>query len=151
MKSAFLSLVFIPCFCVSAPKCRDVNGVPPEKRNEAIALEAEWLAHATYCDFGTYQVMLPTDPKIDAIVVFRGHKMFVTYDRGSGINLFQDFPEKKSVLFLSVQDWNRSGIFRRLDYALVDEVGNIIGNARDADMTGSLAITKYGPQPTQSQ
>ena len=51
-----------------------------------------------------------------------------------------------SVPYLTVQDCDHTGTFRRLDYALVDNAGNVVGHARDAAMIGEVAITRYKPQ-----
>jgi len=147
MKHILYVLLAIPSLCMSAPLCVEGNALPPEKRALANAVGAEWLEHALYCNFGAYQVMVSTDPKSDAIMIFRAQRPFVSYDQGTGINLIQDFPTKKAVPYLSVQDWDHTGIFRRLDYLITDEAGNTIDNAQDKNMSGNLVLRKADRNP----
>jgi hypothetical protein len=108
-----------------------------------LSLGGAWLRHATFCDFGAYQVITANDPESDAILVLRKGKPFVMHEPGFGINLLQDMGARKAVPYLSVQDTDHRGLFRRLDYALVDAAGNVVGNVRDKSMTGEVAITRY--------
>jgi hypothetical protein len=149
MKSILCALLLVPSLGFSGPKCQEGNalkGLPKEKLQQAAALGGQWLTHVIYCDFGTFQVMASTDPKSNAIMVFKATRPIVSIEQDSGINLIQDYPAKKGVPYLSVQDWDHSGLFRRLDYSLVDDSGNILGNAQDKIMSGSVVVTKYSLQ-----
>ena len=143
MKALLCTLLVLPAISMSDPKCQVGSALSADRRAVAAAIGAEWLKHALYCDYGTYQIMLSTDPKSDAIVLFRGNRPFVSYEHGFGITLIQDYPSKKAVPYLSVQDRDHSGLFRRLDYSLVDSDGNVVANAQDKNMSGQLTVTKY--------
>ena len=73
----------------------------------------------------------------------KANQPFIIYQKGFGINLFQEYAKGKYVPYLTVQDWDQSGIFRRLDYPLVDDAGEIIGNVHDESMNGETKITKF--------
>ena len=148
MRCILLALLFFPCVGTAAPKCEDGDALlklTSEQKQVVVSLGGDWLKHATFCDFGTYQVMTPSDPKSDIIVVLRAGKPFVLHEPGLGINLFQDIGERKSIPYLSVQDTNSNGLFRRLDYALVDAAGKVVGNVHDKSMTGEVTVTRYPP------
>jgi hypothetical protein len=93
--------------------------------------------------------MTSADPKSNAIVVFRAGRPVVSIEPEDGINLFQDYPAKKGVPFLSVHDWDHSGVYRRLDYSLIDAAGNVLGNVQDKSMSGNVTVTKYQPKRPQ--
>jgi hypothetical protein len=146
MKLISCALLVVPSLALCGPKCQEgdvLKSLPKEKLDQVASLGGEWLQHAIYCDFGTYQVMTSADPKSGAIVVFKAGRPVVSIEQGEGINLFQDYPAKKGVPFLSVQDWDHSGVYRRLDYSLVDTAGNVVGNVQDKAMSGSVTVTKY--------
>jgi hypothetical protein len=149
MRRALCIALLLPSVVLSTPKCEEGDltaKFTTEQKEVMAALGAEWLKHAVFCDFGTYQVLTPSDPKSDVVVVLKKGRPFLAHEPGFGINLFQDFGKQKSVPYLSVQDWDHTGIFRRLDYVLVGNAGNVVGNVRDKAMTGEVSITRYKPQ-----
>jgi hypothetical protein len=149
MKRAICVLVILPSIVLSAPKCEEGDAAAKfthEQKQAMTSLGGDWLKHVVFCDFGTYQVMTTSDPKSDVIVVLRHGRLFISHEPGFGINLFQDLGKKQSVPYLSVQDWDHTGIFRRLDYALVDASGNVVGNVQDKAMTGEVSVNRYTSQ-----
>jgi hypothetical protein len=124
-------------------KCAEGPALPPGWKKDAIALDSEWLDRAVYCDFGTYQLLLPSDPTLDSFHLLKANKPFVSYAKGFGINLIQEYANGKVTPYLTVQDWDESGVFRRLNYGLVDDTGEIIGDVLDERMNGQTKITKF--------
>jgi hypothetical protein len=144
MKLTLFALLAFPLLAMSGPKCEEgdaLKGMSVEQRKVALALGADWLKHAMYCDFGTYQVITSADPKSDAIMIIKAGQPFISYEQGFGINLFQDLGANKVAPYVTVQDWDHDGKFERLDYLLVDAAGNVVGNARDKAMTGAVVVT----------
>jgi hypothetical protein len=146
MKLAILALIVLPSVALSSPKCEEVDALATlaseQKTEVALTLGAEWK-HATYCDFGAYKVIAPTDQKSDAIMIIKGGHPFIFYQAGFGINLFQDIGNRKSAPYVTVQDWDYDGKFERLDYLVLDASGNVVGNARDKAMTGVIEVMRY--------
>src|SRR5262245_27845265 len=135
MKSFLLALLAAPAIAIAEPKCATIDVAKTLSAEQTRILQAlGGESNFTICDFGSYRVIVSDDPKSDSIIVIKNGQPFMSYERGIGINLFQDFGTKESVPYVTVQDYDRDGRFERLDYALVDANGKVTGNAKDKTM-----------------
>jgi len=102
------------------------------------------MGHARYCDLGTYQILVPDDPRSETVLLLRRKAPFVLFEDGYGLNIFQKYSQERLVPFLTIQP-DSTGSLRRLDYLVIDGNGHTVANVRDLEMSGDTIVTKYAP------
>lgn len=139
--STFLFLISPLSF--ANPICEVGNAIPESHKQIAKLIDMTWMKDAIYCDFGAYQILTPSSGKSNSIAILKNGKLFLNHENGFGINLFQSYAGKDPVPYITIQDWDKNGIYERLDYSLIDKNGNVVGNVQDEAMSGKVKIVKY--------